>query len=109
MPNFRGVKIEITDKYKEPLKEWGVQQLRGAKQVSCYIEANSGKQFQVAMRVRIPFVDPDGPAAHHIGTRHQPDPENNPGHFTIDEEEFVGYDSDGEGPRNSCTSTSPFK
>ena len=101
MPEFRGLDVFVTDKRHAKLKEWGVQKLRGRKQTSCYIEARTGKQFEVAIRVRLPFLDPDGAAAHHLGTRNQPDPYNNPGYFTM-EDEFIGYGSDGSDNGTSC-------
>src|SRR6266536_586518 len=107
MPEFRGLEVTITDKRKDQFKEWGVQKLKGARQTSCYIEAKTSRQFAIAIRVRIPFLDPDGAAAHHLGTRHQPDPHNNPGYFTM-KDAFIGYDSDGSGDGTRCRLNPPY-
>lgn len=95
MPEYRGLTVSVQDKRKGPMKEWGIQKLRGAKQTSCYIEAKTGRQFEVNIHVPVPFHDPDGVASHHLGTRNQPDPKNNPGYFTM-LNEFVAYDSEEE-------------
>lgn len=104
MPEYRGLTVTVQDKSKGPMKEWGIQKLRGIKQASCYIEAKTGRQFVINIHVTTPFHDPDGRASHHLGTRNQPDPKSKPGYFTI-MNTFVAYASDDESESTGGTGT----
>ena len=88
MPTLRGVTVQVAID-KTPLKEWGtcVQQNK----VSCYIESETNKSFQILLKPEIPYVTEGEPAAHEHKIRCLE--KENPGVFNMEGKmEDVGSD-----------------
>ena len=76
MPQLQDVLVQVTvdglDEHgcpiQQPLEEWGVHRMKGMKKISAYIEAETGKSFQISIQPKIPYPS-KGVAAHNYHTR----------------------------------------
>ncbi|MCJ1286115.1 hypothetical protein MMC26_005458 [Xylographa opegraphella] len=100
MPEFKNILVEVLvkgvdengKKTRRPLEEWGVQKMRKSKNISAYIEAETGKSFRILIRPKIPFPLKGAPAAHEHNTRQNTKAQDN---MTSQSSLKMDHDEDG--------------
>ncbi|MCJ1383919.1 hypothetical protein MMC17_007033 [Xylographa soralifera] len=77
MPELKDILVHVTvdgldengERSYRPLEEFGVQKMRKSKQISAYIEAETGKSFRILIQPKIPFPSKYAPTTHEYNTR----------------------------------------